>query len=41
VHRDADIAHLEATLHDSNDATIAVATAMAKVIPLAIARDAA
>ena len=40
VHRDADFAYIEATLHDSNDATIAVATATAKVIPLAVAKDA-
>jgi acyl-coenzyme A thioesterase PaaI-like protein len=36
VHRDADIAHIEAALHDADDTTIAVATA--KVIPLALAR---
>jgi uncharacterized protein (TIGR00369 family) len=40
VHRDADIAYLEGSLSDSNDATIAVATATAKVIPLAVARAA-
>ena len=40
VHRNADIAYIEAALHDSNDATIAVATATAKVIPLAVAKDA-
>ena len=40
VHRDADIAYIDAALHDSNDATIAVATATAKVIPLAVAKDA-
>ena len=40
VHRDADIAYLEASLSDSSDATIAVATATAKVIPLAVARTA-
>lgn len=34
VHRHADIAVLEASLIDSNDATIAVATATARVIPL-------
>src|SRR5688572_21992454 len=38
VHRDADIAYIEATLHDSNDAVIAVASATAKVIPLAVAK---
>ena len=40
VHRDADIAHIEAALYDSSDATIAVATAMAKVIPLMAAKAA-
>jgi acyl-coenzyme A thioesterase PaaI-like protein len=40
VHRDADIAYLEASLSDSNAVTIAVATATAKVIPLATARTA-
>ena len=40
VHRAADIAYLEASLSDSNDATIAVATATARVIPLAIAQTA-
>lgn len=40
VHRNADIAFLEASLIDSNDATIAVATATAKVIPLATAKTA-
>ena len=40
VHRDADIAFVEASLQDSNDAAIAVATATAKVIPLAAARTA-
>ena len=40
VSRDGDIAHLEAALHDSNDAAIAVATATARVIPLAAAKDA-
>ena len=40
VHRDADIAYLEASLSDSNDVTIAVATATAKIIPLAVAKTA-
>jgi len=40
VHRDADIAHLEASLIDSNETTIAVGTATAKVIPLAVAKNA-
>jgi uncharacterized protein (TIGR00369 family) len=40
VHRDADIAYLEATLSDSNEITVAVATATAKVIALAAARTA-
>lgn len=42
VHRDADIAYLEAALHDSSDATvpIATATATARVIPLKAAKDA-
>jgi len=40
VHREADIAYLEASLSDANDTTIALATATAKVIPLAIARTA-
>lgn len=40
VHRDGDIAHVEASLHDSHDRTIAVATATAKVIPLAAAKNA-
>jgi uncharacterized protein (TIGR00369 family) len=40
VRREADIAYLEASLRDSNDATLAVATATAKVIPLANARAA-
>jgi uncharacterized protein (TIGR00369 family) len=40
VHRDAEIAHLEASLIDSNKRTIAVATATAKVIPLAVAKTA-
>jgi acyl-coenzyme A thioesterase PaaI-like protein len=37
VHREADIAYLEASLSDSSEATLAVATATAKVIPLASA----
>jgi len=40
VHRDGDIAHLEASLSDSKDTTLAIATATAKVIPLAVARTA-
>jgi uncharacterized protein (TIGR00369 family) len=40
VHREGDIAHLEASLRDANDTTLAVATATAKVIPLTIARTA-
>jgi uncharacterized protein (TIGR00369 family) len=40
VHRDADIAHLEAALYGPTGATVAVATATARVIPLAAARDA-
>ena len=40
VHRDADMAHLEASLTDSSGISIAVATATAKVIPLAAARTA-
>jgi hypothetical protein len=40
VNRDADIAHLEASLADSNGISIAVATATAKVIALAAARTA-
>jgi uncharacterized protein (TIGR00369 family) len=40
VHRDADIAHLEASLGDSSGTTLAVATATARVIPLASARTA-
>ena len=40
VHRDGDIAHLEASLSGSNDTTLAVATATAKVIPLAVAKTA-
>jgi hypothetical protein len=34
------LSRVEATLHDLNDATVAVATPMAKVIPLAVAKDA-
>ena len=37
VHREADVAFLEASLSDSNGTTITVATATAKVIPLAAA----
>ena len=40
VHRAGDIAFLEASLHDANNGTIAVATATARVIPLASASDA-
>jgi uncharacterized protein (TIGR00369 family) len=40
VHRDADIAYLEASLSDTHHSTIAVATATAKVIPLAAAKTA-
>ena len=40
VHRAGDIAFLEASLHDPNNGTIAVATATARVIPLASASDA-
>ncbi len=40
VYRDADIAFLEAVLQDSSAATLAVATATAKVIPLAAANNA-
>lgn len=40
VHRDGDIAHLEASLRGSDETTLAVATATAKVIPLAVAKTA-
>ena len=40
VHRDGDVAHIEAALQDSNDVTIAIAIATAKVIPLAAASTA-
>jgi uncharacterized protein (TIGR00369 family) len=40
VHRDGDIAYLEASLTDSSDATIATATAIARVIPLTQAKTA-
>ena len=40
VHRAGDIAFLEASLHDANNGTIAVATATARVIPLASASNA-
>jgi acyl-coenzyme A thioesterase PaaI-like protein len=38
VHRNADLASLEASLSDVNGSTIATATATARVIPLAQAR---
>jgi uncharacterized protein (TIGR00369 family) len=38
VHRDGEIAFLEASLIDSNDAIIATATAVARVIPLTQAK---
>jgi uncharacterized protein (TIGR00369 family) len=34
VHRDGDLVYLEASLHDAEQAVIAVATAIARVIPL-------
>jgi uncharacterized protein (TIGR00369 family) len=34
VHRDGDLVYLEASLHDDDQAVIAVATAIARVIPL-------
>jgi hypothetical protein len=40
VHRDADMAYLEASLSDSSATAIAVATATARVIPLASANTA-
>jgi uncharacterized protein (TIGR00369 family) len=40
VHRDGNIAYLEASLTDSGDATIATATAIARVIPLTQAKTA-
>jgi acyl-coenzyme A thioesterase PaaI-like protein len=40
VDRIGDIAHLEAELHDAERRLVARATATAKVIPLAGARDA-
>jgi uncharacterized protein (TIGR00369 family) len=40
VHRDGDMAHLEASLSDAHDRTLAVATATARVIPLAVAQSA-
>lgn len=40
MHRDGDIAYLEASLTDSGDATIATATAIARVIPLTQAKTA-
>src|SRR5262245_55829974 len=40
VHREADIAYLEASLTDASATTLAVATATARVIPLASARTA-
>ena len=41
VHREGDLAFLEASLIDSDDATVATATATARVIPLDEARAAA
>jgi uncharacterized protein (TIGR00369 family) len=40
VHRDGEIAYLEASLVDAGGSTVAIATATARVIPLAEARDA-
>lgn len=40
LHRDGDIAYLEASLTDSGDATIATATAIARIIPLTQAKTA-
>jgi uncharacterized protein (TIGR00369 family) len=40
VHRDGDIALLEASLTDADDTTIATATAIARVIPLSQANGA-
>lgn len=40
VHRDADIAYLEASLGDASGTTLAAATATARVIPLAAAATA-
>ena len=40
VHRDGDMAYLEASLADAGGRTIATATATARVIPLAEARSA-
>jgi hypothetical protein len=40
IHRVGDLAYLEAELIDSDQATIATATASARVIPLDQARDA-
>jgi uncharacterized protein (TIGR00369 family) len=40
VQRDGDIASLEASLHETGGATIATATATARVIPLSQARTA-
>ena len=40
LHRDGDIAYLEASLTDSGDETIATATAIARVIPLTQAKTA-
>jgi uncharacterized protein (TIGR00369 family) len=37
LHRDGDLAFVEASLHDSNGATIAVATATTRVILLSVA----
>ena len=41
VHREADLAYLEASLLDGQGATIATATATARIIPLDRARSAA
>ena len=40
VHRNGDLAYLEASLFDSDRSLIATATATARVIPLSQARDA-
>jgi uncharacterized protein (TIGR00369 family) len=40
VHRDGEIAYLEASLADAGGSTVAIATATARVIPLAEARAA-
>jgi uncharacterized protein (TIGR00369 family) len=41
LHRDGDLAYLEASLHDADGDLIAIATATARVIPLSQAREAA